>query len=422
MTNDSSHHSLVARSGGTSRFFLGLSVAVVCIAAGLGYVLFSALPGGAGPVQAASIKGVVDWQLEQNPMQTPTADSLTADRIIGQMSDGAGSTPGLHARWTRLLVYWDGLQPTAPSTSGAKYNQAYVGRLKMIVTKLTAKHINVILSMTNVPQWASNKTLWSSPPKGVRRGYQPFYAMNYTNPAVMTGFRNMAAYLASTLGPLGATKFEVWNEPNISRSLYPQRKGRKLPDYGLRVYRAMLQSFWSGVKSVNRSYTVIAGGTAPYGNNSTGATSPIVWANNLKKHNMSRYFDAYSHHPYTVVGSHNIAPNQLPSDPAHMVNLANLNVLLKIYPTKPFYLTEFGYATRYNPAFGVKVSQAKQAAFLTKAYAMARSHKQVKAMLWYMMRDWAPNPSHPTSQGVYTGLMNLDGSLKPSWTAFRRVP
>ena len=51
------------------------------------------------------------------------------------MSDGAGSTPGLHVRWTRLLVYWDGLQPTAPGPSGATYNQAYVDHLKMIVSK-----------------------------------------------------------------------------------------------------------------------------------------------------------------------------------------------------------------------------------------------------------------------------------------------
>ncbi|MEI6725468.1 MAG: cellulase family glycosylhydrolase [Actinomycetes bacterium] len=422
MSRSDTQQHRTGRTSSRGRFSLALAAAVVCVAAGLGYVLFSSLPGGAGAVQAASIKGVVDWQLEQNPSFSPVADSVTADRIINQMTDGAGTTPGLHARWTRLLVYWDGLQPTAPSSSGAKYRQTYVDHLKMIVTKLTAKNVNVILSMTNVPQWASNKALWSSPPKGVSPGYQPFYAVDYTNPAVMTGFRNMAAYLASTLGPLGATKFEVWNEPNISRSLFPQRKGKKLPDYGLRVYRAMLQSFWSGVKSVNRSYTVIAGGTAPYGNNSTGATSPIVWANNLKKHNMSRYFDAYSHHPYTIIGSRNIAPNQLPPDPAHMVNLANLSVLLRIYPTKPFYLTEFGYGTGYNPAFGVKISPAKQAAFLTQAFALARSHKQVKVMLWYVMRDWAPDPAHPTSQGVYTGLMSLKGSLKPAWTAFARIP
>jgi hypothetical protein len=228
--------------------------------------------------------------------------------------------------------------------------------------------------------------------------------------------------LAGQLGPLGATKYEVWNEPNISRSIYPQRLGKKMPDYGMRVYRAMLPAFRSGIKSAGSQNMVIAGATAPYGNNSTGATSPNVWANNLRKHNMARYFDAYSHHPYTVVGSsRNVAPDQMPSDPAHMVNLANLNVLLKMFPTKPFYLTEFGYGTGYSPVFGVKVSPAKQAAYLSKAYAMARSHKQVKALLWYTTRDWVPNPAKP-SQGVFTGLMKSNGALKPAWGAFVRVP
>ncbi len=120
-----------------------------------------------------------------------------------------------------------------------------------------------------------------------------------------------------------------------------------------------------------------------------------MWAKNLKKNGMSKYFDAYSHHPYQVLGSAKNAPNQMPRDPVHMVNLANIGALLKIFPSKPFYLTEYGYATDYNPAFGVEVSPATQAAYLTKAYALAASHKQVKALIWYMLEDWAPDPAHP---------------------------
>ena len=411
-----------ARFGARPHFLITLPIAMLCLTAGLGYVLFASLPGAASTAQATSIKGVDDWQLEQNPAFSSVADSASAAQIVTQMSTGSGSAPGLHARWTRLLVYWDGLQPAAPGSSTVTYDQVYMDRLKMIVAMLHAAKINVIITPTNVPRWASNSSLWSSPPTGYKKGYQPFYAMNYTSSAVMTGFRNMAKYLAQQLGPLGVTRYEVWNEPNISRSLYPQRKGKKLPDYGMRVYRAMLIAYRNGIKSARSSYTVIAGATAPRGNNSTGATSPITWAKNLKKHGMGKYFDAYSHHPYTVVDARKVAPNQLPSDPAHMVNLANLSVLLKIFPTKPFYLTEFGYATGYNPAFGVKVSSATQATYLTKAYAMARSHKQVKALLWYMMRDWAPNPAQPTSAGVYTGLMTLKGTLKPAWMAFARLP
>ncbi|HZL63704.1 MAG TPA: cellulase family glycosylhydrolase [Thermoleophilia bacterium] len=422
MTNGSSHHSSSGASRGRLRYFVGLSVAALCVAVGLWFVLFTALPGGTSAVQASTIKGVVDWRLEQNPKYPPVVDDATAAKIIAEMTSGvSGSgTQGLGARWTRVLVYWDQLQPSRPTAANPGWNTAYLARLKMIVTKFRAANVNVIITPADVPKWASDSSLWSSPPGHMTPGYQPFYAMKYTNPTVMAGFRNFARYLAQQLGgPKGATKFEVWNEPNISLSLYPQRRGHKYPDYGMRVYRAMLRAYYSGIKSVSRSYTVIAGATAPYGNNSTGATSPIVWAKNLKKNNMSRYFDAYSHHPYTVIGSRNVAPNQLPKDPAHMVNLANLSVLLNVFPSKPFYLTEFGYgAGGYNAGFGVQVSASLQAKYLTKAYQMAVSHRQVKALLWYMMQDLAPAPGR---YGVYTGLMNAAGVPKPAWKAFIKV-
>jgi hypothetical protein len=290
----------------------------------------------------------------------------------------------------------------------------------MIVSKLTAAHVNVILTPTSVPEWASDRRLWASPPTGFPPGYGPWFAIDPGNARVVAAFQGMMAYLAQQLGPLGATRFEVWNEPNLSRTLYPQRRGTQ-GDYGLRVYDAMLRACWRGVKSVDRSYTVIAGATAPAGNNSKGATSPISWARQLKKHGMARYFDAYSHHPYTLTGSVNPAPGQQPDDPRHMVTLANLSVLLKIFPAKPFYLTEYGYATGYNPHFGCEVSRAVQATYLRKAFAMAASHKQVKALVWYAMRDWAPDPRRPGPDGVYTGLMTLHGGLKPSWRAFARV-
>lgn len=403
-----------------ARLALRGAVAASCLAAVFLVVLFSPLPGGAPKASAASLKGVVDWQLEQNPAYPPSIDAITADQIIAQMGRGSTATPGLDASWTRVLVYWDGLQPKAPGRAGATYDQAYIDQLRMIVGKLTAAHINVILTPTSVPRWASDERLWASPPTGFPTGYGPWFAIDPKNARVLAAFHGMMAYLASQLGPLGATRFEVWNEPNLSRTLYPQRRG-KAGDYGVRVYDAMLRACWAGVKSVSKSYVVIAGATSPAGNNSTGATSPISWARNLKKHHMDRYFDAYSHHPYTLPDSRNPRPGQQPSDPGHTVTLANLGVLLKIFPSKPFYITEYGYSTGHNPHFGYEVSRPTQATYLREAFAIAASHKQVKALIWYAMRDWASDPRHPGSDGVYTGLMTLKGKPKQSWTAFSQV-
>ena len=54
-------------------------------------------------------------------------------------------------------------------------------------------------------------------------------------------------------------------------------------------------------------------------------------------------FDAYSHHPYAVGGTKNIAPEAQPRNPNLTVSLGNISTLLKIFPNKPFYLTEYGY-------------------------------------------------------------------------------
>ena len=195
--------------------------------------------------------------------------------------------------------------------------------------------------------------------------------MRYQDATVMAAFRGMAKYLAQTLGPLpfGATKFEVWNEPNISRSLYPQRKGKKLP--GLRTFASIARcsiAFSEGDQERRFcSYTVIAGATAPALQQQYGGDL----ADRVGQQSQEAQHVAATSTRTRITRTRSSAraislPTSCLLDPAHMINLANLNVLLKIYPTKPFYLTEFGYATRYSLAFGVVVSQAKQAAFLSQ--------------------------------------------------------
>ena len=71
-----------------------------------------------------------------------------------------------------------------------------------------------------------------------------------------------------------------------------------------------------------------------------------------------RFFDVYSHHPYTPGGSIYTAPDQPPNDPSHTVTLFNLRTLLRLFPGKPFYLTEYGYNTQPNQVFGVFVERA----------------------------------------------------------------
>jgi hypothetical protein len=101
------------------------------------------------------------------------------------------------------------------------------------------------------------------------------------------------------------------------------------------------------------------------------------------------------------------------------VTLRNLDVLIReltrLYGRKRVWITEYGYQT--NPpdrAFGV--SFVKQARYLTQAYAIARAHKRIDMMIWFLMRDEAR-----IGNGWQSGLYTASGRRKPSWTAFRRM-
>ena len=111
----------------------------------------------------------------------------------------------------------------------------------------------------------------------------------------------------------------------------------------------------------------------------------------------------------------------MPRRPDISVTLGNLPVLLKLFPNKPFYLTEFCYSTdARRDAFVLAVSEADQARYLRQAYALLgkRAYRQVKVMLWFLVRDWQADPSDPDSLGVYTGVVDTEDRRKPSWYAF----
>jgi hypothetical protein len=377
------------------------SAAAVLVVAGLWFVLFSPLPSGVASAKP-SIKGVVDSRLEAISVKEPAA-------IPAMVAEFGPSRLG--ARWTRIVVHWPALEPTAPAADGtATWNAAYVQQLHDIARQLHEDAgVNIVFTLTESPKWASDSALWSTPPGGYARGYQSFDAPKIDDPAVASAFTGAAAYLASEFHS-DVGYFECWNEPNLFTNLYPQNK-----PYGVRAYLKMLKAFHKGIKQGNPSAWVIAGATAPRGNNSKAATAPQTFAAYLRDHGASAYFDAYSHHPYTPGGSIHRGPTQPPDDPTHSVLLSNLPQLLKLFPHKPFLLTEYGYSTTSSRIFGLTVSLADQARYLQQAYAMMAKYPQVKALMWYLVNDWG-DPK--TGVGAFTGLCKVDGTRKPSWYVF----
>ena len=152
--------------------FVGFAAGAACALAGLAFVLVAPLPGSSAEARTVG-RGIIDYRLEQ-----PVVDLKAVPDMVAEM----GQTK-LRSRWTRILVHWATMQPVAPGTSYAAdnnkdgYADAYVEQLDAIVAQLHAAGISIVMTPLDTPKWASDSSLWNSPPPRYDRNvYYPFYA------------------------------------------------------------------------------------------------------------------------------------------------------------------------------------------------------------------------------------------------------
>jgi hypothetical protein len=274
----------------------------------------------------------------------------------------------------------------------------------------------VLLTVRDVPLWASDSAYWDLPPPGGSPGYASYYPMSAT---ALPRFGALAEFLARRYA--GRVQgLECWNEPNLWLFLYPQRTADD-PDFAARTYLGMLEAFSAGVRRSGTLVRVVASATASFGNDNVLWTSPQLFAGYLAEHGAARLFDVLSHHAYTPGASARRAPADIPDRPWSTITLGNLQTLLRLFPGKPCYITEYGYSTEPSIAFGwFAVTEPEQARYLRQAYAVAARYPRVKLLVWYLVQDQVP-ADKPADRGVYTGLMRGDGTRKPSWHAYARL-
>jgi hypothetical protein len=356
------------------------------------------------------------------------APAARAATVLRGLNDGALPTPSagvraqhlheirseLRASVLRVNCSWPLAEP-AQGTYSDTDDSGYLSGLEQTVVAAHALGLKVIVTMCYVPQWASDSTYWDDPLPGYSNGYQSFYPMKA---AALADYQAFANHLATVLKGevLG---YEAFDEPNLWPYIYPQRTARD-PWFAAREYLKYLKAFGAGVKAGDPGALVIAGSTAPTGTNDDYRTAPQTFAAELKALGAGAYFDVYAHHPYVPGGAADMDPGLPPMFPSHTVSLSNIGTLLKIFPKKPFYLTEYGFSTEPSVAFGPRVSEGQQAAYLTKAYALAARHAQVKLLVWQPLQDTSPSGKPTDPNGCYLGLRRVSGTAKPAWYAFAR--
>ncbi|HJW74086.1 MAG TPA: cellulase family glycosylhydrolase [Thermoleophilia bacterium] len=315
----------------------------------------------------------------------------------------------LGASVVRTGIAWQDVEPLP-----GIYNETYLSQVSATIDAARAEGMSVVVTVWAVPRWASDSSFWNRPPGGYPAGeYRHFYPIRTD---CLDDYRLFAENLSRRLAGR-VMAYECWNEPNLWTFLYPQRTASDSA-FAAHRYVDMVRAFSAGIRSGDPTAKVVAGSTAPSGSNNAYSTSPQRFARIVQKASVGDSFDVYSHHPYMTGGVKNVAPEQPPRDPSTAVALGNISTLLEIFPDKPFYLTEYGYNTSYNYAFGFSVTHAHQADYLRRAYVFARRYPQIKLLVWYTLHDWSPTDRADDPRGMYLGLRNVRGARKPAWYAF----
>jgi hypothetical protein len=210
--------------------------------------------------------------------------------------------------------------------------------------------------------------------------------------------------------------FSVWNEPNLGLFLTPQynRKGKPVSPF---VYARLYRAAYAGIRAGNPEALVGIGETAPRGrraplgtNGKQETLAPQTFARLLATARPRVRFDAWSHHPYSTLGT---GPTQRMRYPnVNLPGLPSFEQHLNEWfgrRSTPIWITEYGFQTK--PVERRGVTPAQQAAYLRTAVSMARTMPYVQMFVWFVFRD---DPASTWQSGV----LYRNGKEKPAANVF----
>ena len=345
-----------------------------------------------------------------------------AQTLFGSVTTTFALFKQLHVQEVRLNLYWGGPYGVArrrPASATNPADPAYDWDLyDRTVSYAQQFGVHVLFTIYGTPAWANG---------GRPQNVAPTRPTDLRNFAYAAARRYSGVYPGSDGRVLPAVKdWLAWNEPNNPVFLTPQWKKTAT---GYRVqsavdYAKICNAIYNGVHAtLAPGERVGCGVTAPRGNNNPSSArpsvSPLAFLRAAKQAGLVT-FDAWAHHPYYAgpTDQPTTVPVTAKGAPATAVTLGNIGDLIRLvtqlYGNKRIWITEYGYQTN-PPDVLYGVSYAKQAAYLTQAFAIARANPRIDMMLWFLLRD------DPNLNGWQSGLLTARGAKKPAFNAFRKM-
>jgi hypothetical protein len=341
----------------------------------------------------------------------PIQNDVTAQRV-----KGAG------ASIVRLYAFWRVLAPTPPANPNDYNWTALDNQVDAAVTK----GLDVMLTLRSAPDWAQQHNCGVDDSRGAcRPDAQEFhdFTLDIAN-----------HYSAPQFG--GHLKYwGIWNEPNLPSFLAPQyekKNGRKTlvsPDR----YRTLLNQGARAIHTVDPSFVVVAGETAPFGH--PNSPSPLLFLRKLlcvdngghKTCGKSRVeADVWSTHPYT---SGNPFHHAFGKDDVSFGDLGQWKKLVKgaarsgrflespgnIRRSIRLWNTEFSWDTKPPDDQGVpmKLHARWTAEALYRTWSLG-----IETLFWLQLRDYPVGDFYQSGLYRYKNSTTAMGAPKLSLTAF----
>jgi hypothetical protein len=315
-------------------------------------------------------------------------DSVSRAEMVEQLDAAKASG----ATVVRVDVGWSTLEKNRKG----EFDRAYLAKIDTVIRTLERRRLKPLLVLVGTPCWAS-----SAPPplkrscsgewwkRGVDR-FPPRAATDYANAMVRLARRYRERVAA----------WEIWNEPNTVDFWRPAPSAR--------AYAALVRATYARVKAASPRSMVLAGSLA-------GADAAFTRA--LYAHGIRDHFDAYSIHPYAPSPDWRGDAKQSYTSGVPAIRAATL----AWRDARPLWLTEVGWntsAVRGAPFWRSGVSEATQATYLTRAFALLKRWPYVRVAVWYVERDRNADPFDYLGN---FGLERYDGTRKPSFAAMQRA-
>jgi hypothetical protein len=281
---------------------------------------------------------------------------------------------------TRLFVNWWDVEPQKGGWSWNSTDLQY--------QQILAGGLRPLLVVNGAPCWATSScnVLFGAPPTPSHDSDWSAYV------------RAVAARYPKAVG------VEVWNEPNLSGTFYPQADPRR--------YTQLLSEAYTAVKSVSQNMPVISGGLAM--NDGSGSGFPgyasRTFLADMYAAGARRYMDGLAIHVYPTDTQSN---GTKVWDPAAMSRslqqVEDVSTAAGVSPA-PIWITEMGVSTATEPGFPPAVTPEAQADDLLSMIHLAQAGSNVRVAMIDSLQDAASDPIGNALNSLTWSLINFDVS------------